>query len=87
MAGRVGSDREVTWPATLRTRAPAFPHLKGGEIEVLGWQASLKGSTDLYQVTFTARENRQGVRAELEANLVTGEVRAVNPVAQTFENS
>ncbi|HZQ97419.1 MAG TPA: helix-turn-helix domain-containing protein [Chloroflexota bacterium] len=39
IAGAVGLDREVTWPATLRTRAPAFPHLKGGEIALISTEA------------------------------------------------
>jgi hypothetical protein len=59
----------------------------GSEIEVLGWQAALKGSTEVYQVTFMLRENRQGLRAEWEANLATGEVRPVNTVAEVLEAS
>jgi hypothetical protein len=59
----------------------------GSEIEVLGWQAALKGSTNLYQVTFMLRQDRQGVRAEWEANLATGEVRAVNSFAESLEAS
>lgn len=39
IAGHVGADREVTWPATLRTRPPAFPHLKGGEITLISIEA------------------------------------------------
>jgi purine catabolism regulator len=35
LAGAIGLDREVTWPVTLRTRAPALPHLKGGEIALI----------------------------------------------------
>jgi purine catabolism regulator len=35
VAGAIGLDREVTWPVTLRTRAPALPHLKGGEIALI----------------------------------------------------
>ncbi|TAK23384.1 MAG: PucR family transcriptional regulator [Chloroflexota bacterium] len=34
-AGIVGLDRDVTWPVTMRTRAPAFPHLKGGELALI----------------------------------------------------
>ncbi len=59
----------------------------GSEIEVLGWQAALKGSVEVYQVTFMLRENRQGLRAEWEANLATGEVRPVNAVAEVLEAS
>jgi hypothetical protein len=58
----------------------------GSEIEVLGWQAALKGTTDLYQVTFTLRENRQGVRAEWEADLQTGTVRPANPLAEALDS-
>ncbi|MBM4418690.1 MAG: hypothetical protein FJ033_10320 [Chloroflexi bacterium] len=32
VAGAVGLDRLITWPVTLRARAPALPHLKGGEL-------------------------------------------------------
>src|SRR5687768_446254 len=39
IAGGLGADREVTWAATLRTRAPAFPHLKGGEIALISTDA------------------------------------------------
>jgi purine catabolism regulator len=39
VAGRVGADREATWPATLRTRPPAFPHLKGGEVALISIEA------------------------------------------------
>jgi PucR family transcriptional regulator, purine catabolism regulatory protein len=39
VAGRVGSDREVTWPTTLRTRPPAFQHIKGGEIALVSIEA------------------------------------------------
>jgi hypothetical protein len=39
----------------------------------------------VYQVTFIVRENRQGLRAEWEANLATGEVRPVNAVAEALE--
>jgi hypothetical protein len=57
----------------------------GSQVEVEGWQAALKGSTDVYQVTFALRENRQGLRAEWEVNLATGEVRPVNPLAETLD--
>jgi len=86
----VQDSRKAPATQTLQARIDATiarAREKGSEVEVLGWQASLKGSTDLYQVTFTARENRQGVRAEWEANVATGEVRAVNPVAQALESS
>lgn len=39
IAGHVGVDREVTWPAMLRTRPPAFAHLKGGEIALISIEA------------------------------------------------
>jgi purine catabolism regulator len=35
LAGAIGLDREVSWPVTLRTRAPALPHLKGGELALI----------------------------------------------------
>jgi hypothetical protein len=59
----------------------------GSEIEVLGWQAALKGSTDTYQVTFSLRENRQGLRAEWEVNMASGEVRSVNGLAEALDAS
>jgi hypothetical protein len=57
----------------------------GRSVEVQGWQAALKGSLDLYQVTFSYRDNRQGVRAEWEANLATGQVRPMNALAESLE--
>jgi|DewCreStandDraft_5_1066085.scaffolds.fasta_scaffold00030_83 purine catabolism regulator len=39
VAGESGLDRQVTWPATLRRRAPAFGALKGGEIALLSTAA------------------------------------------------
>ena len=39
VAGSLGLDREVTWPVTLRTRPPAFPHVKGGEIALMSGEA------------------------------------------------
>jgi hypothetical protein len=59
----------------------------GSEVEVVGWQAGLKGSADVYQVTFTLRENRQGLRAEWEVNVATGEVRPINPLAQAIDDA
>jgi hypothetical protein len=59
----------------------------GSEVEVLGWQAGLKGSADVYQVTFTLRENRQGMRAEWEVNVASGEVRSTNPLAQALDGA
>ena len=35
LAGAIGLDREVSWPITLRTRTPALPHLKGGELALI----------------------------------------------------
>ncbi|HEY3079525.1 MAG TPA: helix-turn-helix domain-containing protein [Chloroflexota bacterium] len=35
LAGAIGLDREVSWPVTLRTRAPALPSLKGGELALI----------------------------------------------------
>jgi hypothetical protein len=57
----------------------------GGELEILGWQAALKGAADVYQVTYTVRLNRQGMRAEWEVNLATGEVRPVNQLAEALD--
>jgi hypothetical protein len=65
--------------------AVAQARAAGSEVEVLGWQAALKGSTEVYQVTFALRLNRQGMRAEWEANLRTGEVHATNPLAEALE--
>ncbi len=65
--------------------AVAQARAAGSEVEVLGWQAALKGSTEVYQVTFALRLNRQGMRAEWEANLHTGEVHATNPLAEALE--
>src|SRR5205814_2345982 len=39
VAGRIGGDREVTWPTTLRTRPPAFQHVKGGEVALVSIEA------------------------------------------------
>jgi hypothetical protein len=57
----------------------------GSQVEVEGWQATLKGSTDVYQVTFALRENRQGLRAEWEVNLATGEVHPTNSLAEALD--
>lgn len=57
----------------------------GSQVEVEGWQATLKGSTEVYQVTFALRENRQGLRAEWEVNLATGEVRPANSLAEALD--
>jgi hypothetical protein len=59
----------------------------GSQVEVEGWQATLKGSTEVYQVTFVLRENRQGLRAEWEVNLATGEVRPANALAEALDAS
>ena len=59
----------------------------GSDVEVVGWQATLKGTTTLYQVTFALRENRQGLRAEWEVDLATGVVRPANPLAEALEGS
>jgi hypothetical protein len=53
----------------------------------VGWQAGLKGSADVYQVTFTLRENRQGLRAEWEVNVASGEVRPTNPLSQALDGA
>ncbi|MER3406265.1 MAG: CdaR family transcriptional regulator, partial [Chloroflexota bacterium] len=39
IAGEGGLDRQVTWPAMLRRRAPAFGALKGGELALLSTTA------------------------------------------------
>jgi purine catabolism regulator len=39
IAGEGGLDRQVTWPAMLRRRAPAFGALKGGELALLSTAA------------------------------------------------
>jgi hypothetical protein len=59
----------------------------GSDVEVVGWQATLKGATTVYQVTFALRENRQGLRAEWEVDLATGAVRPANPLAEALEGS
>jgi hypothetical protein len=81
-------------------KAPSAPRLEdriqaavdraqaaGSTIEVLGWQASLKGSTEVYQVTYTLRENRQGMQAVWEVNVTTGEVRPMNALAEALDAS
>ncbi|HLH25427.1 MAG TPA: hypothetical protein VK066_23150 [Chloroflexota bacterium] len=65
--------------------AVARAQAAGSTIEVEGWQASLKGSTEVYEVTFVLRENRQGLRAEWEVNLTTGEVRPMNQLAEALD--
>jgi hypothetical protein len=98
LAGGADYPRAVKLVQDARKR-PAGPRLEeridaavararatGREVEVLGWQAALKGTTDLYQVSFMFRENRQGLRAEWEVNLATGEVRAANPVAEALDD-
>ena len=59
----------------------------GSDVAVVGWQATLKGTTTVYQVTFALRENRQGLRAEWEVDLATGVVRAANPLAEALEGA
>ncbi|MBX5492404.1 MAG: hypothetical protein IRZ14_14725, partial [Chloroflexi bacterium] len=54
----------------------------GGEVEVVGWDASLKGSADVYRVTFALRENRQLLLAEWEVDLKAQSVRPLNAVAE-----
>ena len=88
-------------PATREAcKAPTTPRLEeridsaverarttGSDVEVVGWQATLKGATTVYQVTFALRENRQGLRAEWEVDLATGVVRPANPLAEALEGS
>src|SRR5581483_4264068 len=84
----VQDSRKAPGAARLAERVDAVlarERSRGSEIEVEGWQAGLKGSTDLYQVTFVVRENRQGLRAEWEANVATGEVHPVNAIAEALE--
>src|SRR5438093_7434864 len=75
VAGRVGSDREVTWPATLRTRPPAFPHLKGGEVALISIEA-MKVLDPRMQLTTVVR-SLAGVSVAAVAVLgeVSGEAR------------
>jgi hypothetical protein len=67
--------------AVAQTRAA------GGEVEVVGWQAALKGTTNLYQVTLALRVNRQGAVAEWEVDLAAGTARPVNSPAEALEGS
>lgn len=54
----------------------------GSEVELLGWEASLKGSADVYRVTFALRENRQLLLAEWEVDLRSQSVRPMNAIAE-----
>ena len=86
----VQDSRKAAGAARLEERinaAIARARGTGSEVEVVGWQAGLKGSADVYQVTFALRENRQGMRAEWEANVATGEVRPTNPLAQALDGA
>src|SRR5262249_16723008 len=87
-------------PVQAPRKAPSAPRLEdriqaavdraqatGSTIEVVGWQASLKGSTEVYQVTYTLRENRQGLQAVWEVNVTTGEVRPLNALAEALDTS
>ncbi len=59
----------------------------GAEVEVVGWQAALKGTTNLCQVTLALRVNRQGAVAEWEVDLAAGTARSVNSPAEALEGS
>lgn len=52
VAGAGGLGREVTWPAVLRTRPPAFQSLRGGEVALIATEAMriLDPSLTLVQV-------------------------------------
>ncbi|HLI28784.1 MAG TPA: hypothetical protein VKZ60_17095 [Chloroflexota bacterium] len=64
--------------ARLVERAKA----SGSEVELLGWDASLKGSAEVYRVTFALRENRQLLLAEWEVDLRRQSVRPMNAIAE-----
>lgn len=75
IAGALGADREVTWPATLRTRAPAFPHLKGGEIALISTDAMRLLDPKLQLVTVVRSLASLGVAAVAVAGDVPAETR------------
>jgi hypothetical protein len=75
---RGGGPRLEDRIASLVERAKA----SGSEVELLGWDASLKGSADVYRVTFALRENRQLLLAEWEVDLRSQSVRPMNPIAE-----
>ena len=47
LAGSGGLDREVSWPAVLRTRPPAFQSLRGGELLLISTSALRLLDSDL----------------------------------------
>ena len=49
-AGRRGLGREVTWALCMRTRAPVFPELHGGELALLSTEALQSLDADLPQL-------------------------------------
>lgn len=69
LAGEAGLDREVTWPARLRSRPPAFGQLKGGEVALVGLQTLQQ----LDPALGLARVLRQVQRAGVVAAVVNGE--------------
>lgn len=69
LAGMAGLDREVTWPARLRSRTPAFGQLKGGEVALVG----LRTLQQLDPSLGLARVVRQVQRAGVVAIVVDGE--------------
>lgn len=75
LAGRLGSDREVTWPVTLRTRPPAFPHLKGGEIALISIEAMRALESSMQLVTVVRSLAGQGVAAVAVAGEVPRDAR------------
>jgi len=75
IAGALGADREVTWPATLRTRAPAFPHLKGGEIALISTDAMRLLDAKLQLVTVVRSLAGLGVAAVAVAGEVAADTR------------
>jgi hypothetical protein len=98
-AGSADYNRAIRLVQDTR-KAPTTPRLEeridsavqrarttGSDVEVVGWQATLKGATTVYQVTFALRENRQGLRAEWEVDLATGVVRPANPLAEALDGS
>lgn len=75
IAGGLGADREVTWAATLRTRAPAFPHLKGGEIALVSTDAMRVLEANLQLATLVRSLAGRGVAAVAVLGEVTPETR------------
>jgi PucR family transcriptional regulator, purine catabolism regulatory protein len=75
IAGALGADREVTWAATLRTRPPAFPHLKGGEIALISTEAMRVLETSLQLATLVRSLAGRAVSAVAVLGEVSPETR------------